>query len=214
VVSFREAHAWVEAWIPNLGWVRKDPTAVVAPQRIGMTTENIIGSQLGEGLFDKISKKALQGDFLGVFAETVFFIDSINSKWNYYLISYDLDFQRGLLERWSFKHPVWKVALLVFSSAFFLILAILGLAYWRLRPRVDPVLRSYAKMQKILAKKGVRKTLGEGPLDFARRARTALPEEGEAIDQAVLLFIDLRYGRKKLESSKLAELEENIKKIA
>ena len=34
IVRQYDAHAWVEAWIEGRGWVRLDPTAAIAPQRI------------------------------------------------------------------------------------------------------------------------------------------------------------------------------------
>lgn len=34
VVKQKHAHAWVEAWIENYGWVRIDPTTVIPPERI------------------------------------------------------------------------------------------------------------------------------------------------------------------------------------
>src|SRR5690606_25670964 len=34
LVRNSDAHAWAEAWLPGRGWVRFDPTAAVAPERI------------------------------------------------------------------------------------------------------------------------------------------------------------------------------------
>jgi hypothetical protein len=34
IVSYQDAHAWVELWDKNLGWVQMDPTSIVAPERI------------------------------------------------------------------------------------------------------------------------------------------------------------------------------------
>ena len=28
-----DAHAWVEAWLPNKGWTLLDPTGAIAPER-------------------------------------------------------------------------------------------------------------------------------------------------------------------------------------
>jgi hypothetical protein len=38
VVSDLDAHAWVEVWFPNYGWVRFDPTPAAAPARGGRTS--------------------------------------------------------------------------------------------------------------------------------------------------------------------------------
>src|SRR5690606_6219215 len=46
VVRRMDAHAWAEVWLPDRGWVRVDPTAAVAPERIYDTLED----RLGEGL--------------------------------------------------------------------------------------------------------------------------------------------------------------------
>ncbi|MCB1843849.1 MAG: DUF3488 domain-containing transglutaminase family protein, partial [Halioglobus sp.] len=46
IVRQSDAHAWTEVWLPNRGWLRVDPTAAVAPERIesGMSGAMIDGS--------------------------------------------------------------------------------------------------------------------------------------------------------------------------
>ncbi len=36
-----DAHAWVEVWFPDYGWVRFDPTPAVAPARGGVTAPGL-----------------------------------------------------------------------------------------------------------------------------------------------------------------------------
>ena len=38
VVRQADAHAWTEVWLPGRGWVRADPTAMVAPERLNRST--------------------------------------------------------------------------------------------------------------------------------------------------------------------------------
>jgi hypothetical protein len=42
IVADIDAHAWVEAWFPNYGWVRFDPTPATAPARGGAALEPIL----------------------------------------------------------------------------------------------------------------------------------------------------------------------------
>jgi transglutaminase-like putative cysteine protease len=42
IVTDIDAHAWVEAWFPNYGWVRFDPTPATAPARGGAAIEPIL----------------------------------------------------------------------------------------------------------------------------------------------------------------------------
>ncbi|HXD64886.1 MAG TPA: transglutaminase domain-containing protein [Solirubrobacteraceae bacterium] len=42
IVADTDAHAWVEAWFPNYGWVRFDPTPATAPARGGVGIEPIL----------------------------------------------------------------------------------------------------------------------------------------------------------------------------
>jgi transglutaminase-like putative cysteine protease len=37
-----DAHAWAEVWLQGRGWIRVDPTAAVAPQRIERGIENAV----------------------------------------------------------------------------------------------------------------------------------------------------------------------------
>ena len=48
MVRNSDAHAWTEIWLEGQGWVRTDPTAAVAPQRIELG--------LGQAMVDKAAK--------------------------------------------------------------------------------------------------------------------------------------------------------------
>ena len=54
VIRQLDAHAWAEVWLPRSGWLRIDPTAAVAPERIEGGLESAVDDAadwLGEGVF-------------------------------------------------------------------------------------------------------------------------------------------------------------------
>ena len=52
-----DAHAWAEIWLPNRGWVRVDPTAAVAPERVFDTLADRQPGRIGgfDGLVPMLS---------------------------------------------------------------------------------------------------------------------------------------------------------------
>lgn len=49
LVSDIDAHAWVEVWFPQYGWVRFDPTPAAAPARGGVTPSSVLKALPGAG---------------------------------------------------------------------------------------------------------------------------------------------------------------------
>jgi transglutaminase-like putative cysteine protease len=49
IVRQADAHAWAEVWLPGRGWVRVDPTAAVAPERIERGSAGIQSRRAGLG---------------------------------------------------------------------------------------------------------------------------------------------------------------------
>src|SRR3546814_13099994 len=50
LVRRSDAHAWAEVWLEGRGWVRVDPTAAVAPERIYDTLADRATGHFGGGL--------------------------------------------------------------------------------------------------------------------------------------------------------------------
>ncbi len=91
-VRQRDAHAWAEVWIAGEGWVRVDPTAAVAPDRI----------ERGAGRGDRRASQgfALDGSFLSsLVRSTRFNWDAVGNAWNQWVLAYNADRQSGLFER-------------------------------------------------------------------------------------------------------------------
>lgn len=127
VVRNSDAHAWAEYWQPELGWVRVDPTAAVAPERIDRPRPPLRNAQ---GLPATLSK--LDPAFWsGVRAYT----DAANHRWNIWVLQYSRNQQMSMLSRWGVSSPDWTDLMRV-CAGLLVLLSLGGLAWlWWRRPR-------------------------------------------------------------------------------
>jgi transglutaminase-like putative cysteine protease len=183
------AHAWAEVWLENQGWVRVDPTAAVAPERIEQQL-NLDQLELGgEIRFD--ASNANQANWL---KQTRQLWESADYQWQRWVVNYDSINQSDFLS--SFGIHDFKAMMQWLMTLVGLITVFLSVVLLRQKKKaIDPVLRLYQQFCKKLQPAGLIRTDREGAMDFAQRAKTALPEYAEAIAHITAMFIQLRYGR-------------------
>ena len=189
VVRQSDAHAWSEVWFADRGWVRVDPTAAVAPERIEGRLEDV----LPEG-------EAVPGDYLRTFDLLLTLRDgwdAIDTAWNRFFIGYGPELQRDLMAKLGLRKADWQTLstiLVVVVTA--LLLALTGWLYWTHRPRpVDAARREWDRFGALLAREGIAPGPAEGPLDLAARAAAALPARRREIDRVAAAYIAARYAR-------------------
>ncbi len=184
-----EAHAWSEVWLEGRGWVRVDPTAAVAPQRV----ESGLEAALSEG------GEALPGRFLrenALLTQMRLAWDAANTFWNNQVVAFGEAQQRWLLERLNIGNADWEelgMALVLALVAFFAGMS----AYlaWRFRPRAkDALAQIYEQMCRKLARHGLPRAAHEGPSDYVARVVQARPELAGQLVEARNLYVALRYG--------------------
>lgn len=187
-----DAHAWAEIWLGDSGWMRVDPTAAVAPERIERPLDNDIA---GDGAPVRFR---LDGDSLlgGLLREARWLGDSVQLGWSRWVVNFDRTRQRNLLGALGLdwlKLPQ-LIVLAVVSS-----LLMIGLLAWMLqkgrRRRVDPIARQYARFNRRLARAGVQRRPWEGPFDLQKRIEKERPTLAAATRPIIQLYIRLRYAR-------------------
>jgi transglutaminase-like putative cysteine protease len=199
IVRQSDAHAWTEAWLPDQGWVRVDPTAAVAPERIEYGAEALRrlvarGTALG-GLPDEALRSMLALAWPErAMRQLRLSWDSLNTAWNRWVLDYDADRQRDLLKRFGLGEATpWQlIGVLAFLVA--LLFGAYMLATTPRRARPEPVQQAYLDFCRRLARAGLARAPQEGALAFAGRAARQRPELADSIQAISILYVSLRYG--------------------
>ena len=187
IVRQSSAHAWAEYWESGTGWVRADPTAAVAPNRIDR------GSRL-------VPAPGLVADALGTVSPALLAQlrdgwEALNNRWNQWVLSYSRGQQLDLLKNFGFASPSWEdLALLLIGVLSSLALAVAGWAWWD-RRRVDPWVRQMERLRGALRGLGLSAAAFEAPRALAQRVRSRFGAQGEALAALLDRLERQRYGR-------------------
>ncbi len=185
-----DAHAWAEIWLDGEGWVRFDPTAMVAPQRV---EQNLQAAVEGEGSFlEESTFSPVRISWLDGLRQKW---DAVQYGWRRWVLGYDTQTQSRWLESWMGEVTMLRVALVfgvLFSSVLLTWLLVLG--YFRVSDSASPGLRLYRKLCYKLEKQGLKRPPESTPGQFALMAASKLPEKGTDIREATQLYEALTYG--------------------
>ena len=190
IVRQRDAHAWSEVWLNGQGWVRIDPTAAVAPERIERSIDT---SLLDTGA--AVRFKLPQSDLLTrAWQQLNLNLDAINNRWNQWILGYGPKQQRKFLENLGIDISDWRKVAWIFMVIVGGLLLFVTL--FVLRPQhksVDPVLKTYQRFCHKLAKRGLTRNDNETAGDFAKRIKHKRPELSQQVDHITTLYSQLRY---------------------
>lgn len=182
LVRRSDAHAWAEVWLEGRGWVRADPTAAVAPERIYDTLDDRIP---GSGsLFGRVL-----GDASGLFNMT----DWLRRGWNDLVLGFNAERQTRLLRPLGIDRlDGVKLGLL------FALMALLGLLWmiWLSRRgerQPDPVLRAWHALERRYRRRGLGRAPDEPATQWAQRVAAGQPGGDDGLDRLSHRFSDWRY---------------------
>jgi len=187
IVRQSEAHAWSEVWLDDRGWLRIDPTAAVAPERI----EQSLDAAMSED--EPVPGRLLRS---GPLSQLRLLWDTANAFWNDQVVEFGETQQRWLLGLFDIDEPEWKTLALALAISLGVFFAGLS-AYlaWRFRPRRrDPLVQVYEQLCRKLARRDLVRLRHEGPRDYLTRAAVARPDLASRLEEVRSLYISLRYG--------------------
>ncbi len=195
-----DAHAWAEVWLPQRGWVRIDPTAMVAPDRIERGTRERERQRTGAGALSRVAAFTWLREAL---SSVRFNWEALQNTWNQWVLSYSPERQRSLLERLGFE-PDLRVLGKLLAVVMTLVLGVL--AWLSLRHRVvpDPLGDAYAHLRRTLATLGVPVTSHSGPRSLTEALHPLEPISRKTAEHLLHRFEMLRYTRL---SSDVARIE-------
>jgi hypothetical protein len=185
IVRQSDAHAWTEVWLPGRGWLRVDPTAAVAPERID---SGMSGARFGEaGASWGLTAPARWLYSLGLTW------DALNAKWNGWILGYGPEAQGAFMEWLGMDSPGWREMVL---TLLVLVLALIGGISFLLVRRYRPPKKDEAALmyRRFVRKAGVRPDLGETPHAYAVRLAHANVAPADAANAITEQYLDARYG--------------------
>ena len=162
------AHAWVEYWIPKKGWQRIDPTAAVAPSRI----HDGLSAALPENDLNSLSIFSnARINRMPTLQKIMFLFESIEHRWNLFIIGYNSELQINLLEKLLGKVTAFKIAIVLLAGAFLsTIFVAISLFLSGRGKKTHPVVKVFQHFSKRMAKLGVIRKPHESPALFVESA--------------------------------------------
>lgn len=169
VVRQFDAHAWAEIWIAGRGWLRIDPTAAVAPERIELGLEAALPNDESFLLDSPLSVYRFR--HLALINWLRLRYDVMAYQWQSFIVGFDNDRQINLLERWLGRVSADRYAT-VFLLAWALILVPLGLFMARSRKasKLSPEEQVFQRLCRKLGALGLARRPGETPAALLVRA--------------------------------------------
>ena len=176
-VRQKDAHAWTEVWLDSQGWVRVDPTAFVAPERVEQGMDALTQAQgaamFGDGASAQISYQQYQ------MLQTLRRLsDQASYYWQKDVVGYDQDKQADSLLKWFNIRSIMQQIVWLAASAIS-VMAILVFAIWqRRRKRWHPADLPLAQLSKRIGKadKSLARNDSEGQLAWLERLTSAVDD--------------------------------------
>ena len=179
IVRNQDAHAWAEVWLEGRGWVRADPTAAVAPERIYDTIDDRAGAG-GFGAMPGVAPLFDVGDWL-------------RRGWNDLVLGFDASRQMALLRPLGLDGTGMRGLVALFAACAVLALAWMLWLTTRAGRESDPVVAAWRRLGARYEPLGLGRARHEPARQWARRVAAARPADAAALLALSARFEDWRY---------------------
>ena len=206
LVKQSDAHAWSEVFIeekPGVGyWLRMDPTAMVAPERVENGSRQIIDEK----------RSLVDFEWLINMKESM---DKYRYQWNQWVRGFNVSKQQALFRALGIEHRDGKtLALLVASILLVTSIIILIVFWWLNRKQYHTLQKLYLKFAALFKNNATLYHLHSRGLEqFSQQVVQQHPELKQPVNHFVRLYINARYSKKHPTQLVLSDLNSKIKTI-
>jgi transglutaminase-like putative cysteine protease len=205
LVRQRDAHAWAEVWIQGKGWIRIDPTAAVAPERIERGIDFSLNEQDSELLGNTLSRRS------AFFNQLTLRWDAINYQWSRWVLNYNSAQQQRFFSDWLGGVDLWRILLFAMGAGGAIFLA--WIYSWSRTKRIHryPGDEYYLRFVRKLERVAMVRQKGETPNAFAERVIATHPEWASPVTHITQLYVLGNYGDNRAAIADLANAVRGFK---
>jgi transglutaminase-like putative cysteine protease len=203
-----QAHAWTEIWIDGEGWVRIDPTAVVAPERLQQGGSELLarsGSAFDSLFGDATWLRDLRDAW-----------DAASNWWQERVVKFNRGAQLALLKRLGLDDIDYPGMVMLLAGGVIL----WGLVLWGIAARQprhtapDALARTWNRFIALLAARGIAIAAHDGPRAIAARAAARLPAAAAEITDFTRRYEQLRFGTAEQDDTAIRAMRNQLRQIA
>ena len=207
LVRRSDAHAWAEIWEDGRGWVRVDPTAVVAPERLRRGVLDLIA-----GAGSAPERLEHQFSWLNSVHQSW---DAMNAWWSTSFVGYNFGSQLSLLNWLGFSAQGWQQLgeLLTAGMVVWMLVVSWGFARIPRRAGPDRLGRAYGRLCAQLARAGFARAPTQGPLAYADTLGECPPALRAPADALLRQYARLRFGAGVPTAEALREFERAVQRL-
>lgn len=168
-----DAHAWVEARLPEWGWVRLDPTAMVAPERISDSLQAAVGAEavLGSNTLSAMMRSVSWMNWVRLR------LDQLNYQWQKWVVNYNQSNQYDFITRLMGEFSLMYIATILLGAFVVVSMVLVAYFWWfYFNKNLHREEKQYVRMLRVLALLGYHRGVGEAPKAYQLRVAKSLPK--------------------------------------
>ena len=207
-----DAHAWTELWIDGQGWVRVDPTAAVAPERIEFGLEAALQEEQSFLQGNLLSPHRFRG--ISWLNSIRMELDTLNYLWHRWVLSYDRNRQKSVLGN-LLNSTSYKDMLMWLAGGIVVLFLVMGvLLVWR-RPAqtASPLLKQWLKLQQAAAPLNLQQNPGDTSRNWLKRLSDQVPELQSPLMAVADRMDKLLYLQPEMPESETSSLIKEMKRL-